>query len=415
METSLVIAETVQPRAAEASLRLEVVTSPEVLENLRTDWTDLLARSASPEPMLSPTWLLPWWRIYGGGRELRVGVFYQGEQLVGLAPLQHRRHWYRPGIPFWRLEPLGADVDEQDGVGSDYLNIIAQTGREKAVADSLADSLASGKFGKWSEFVIPSMDEGNIMVPLLGQALNRVGLTVASPITGAAPYIPLPRTWPDYLQSLHQKKRYVITRSMRDFETWTGGAWKLHQARNTADLAEGSRILADLHNARWHADGETGAFQQRRFQAFHADVMQRLLEENRLELTWLTAHGEPIAALYNVIENNKVYFYQSGRRTDLPKGQRPGIVILAMAIQRAIASGRREFDFLAGPSQYKSQFAPLQRSLVELRAVPSCLNEQVRRWAQLGKRGARFLIHQVRSTFPRWLGTGKPNANQNPD
>ena len=95
--------------------------------------------------MLSPTWLPPWWEIYGRDRHLRAGLFFDGDRL-GLAPLQRRRFWYRPGIPFWRLEPLGADVDEQDGVGSDYLNVIAEEGQEGMVAEHLSRALSGRGF-----------------------------------------------------------------------------------------------------------------------------------------------------------------------------------------------------------------------------------------------------------------------------
>ena len=74
-----------------AALRLEIVTVPERLEALRSDWAMLLARSASNEPMLSPTWLLPWWQVYGHDRQLRVGLFFDGDRVVGLAPLLRRR------------------------------------------------------------------------------------------------------------------------------------------------------------------------------------------------------------------------------------------------------------------------------------------------------------------------------------
>ena len=88
-----------------------------------------------------------------------------------------------------------------------------------------------------------------------------------------------------------------------------------------------------------------------------------------LELLWLVVRGEPIAASYNVVFGNKVYFYQSGRRMDVPKAVRPGIAMHALAIQRSIEAGRREYDFLQGASRYKRDLALASRALVTLRAV----------------------------------------------
>jgi CelD/BcsL family acetyltransferase involved in cellulose biosynthesis len=92
-----------------------------------------------------------------------------------------------------------------------------------------------------------------------------------------------------------------------------------------------------------------------------------------LDLLWLTVRGEPVAALYNIVYGNKVYFYQSGRKIDVPKGVRPGIVIHLYAMQRAIAAGIREYDFLNGATPYKRQLASGTRALITLRAVSPSL------------------------------------------
>ena len=59
---------------ATAPLTASVVTEPMIAEGLRAEWHELLGHSDSDEPMLSPIWLLNWWRIWGSvdGRQLRL-------------------------------------------------------------------------------------------------------------------------------------------------------------------------------------------------------------------------------------------------------------------------------------------------------------------------------------------------------
>jgi CelD/BcsL family acetyltransferase involved in cellulose biosynthesis len=133
--------------------------------------------------------------------------------------------------------------------------------------------------------------------------------------------------------------------------------------------------------------------------------MPQLLERGELELMWLSVRGEPVAAHYNIVGNGEVYHYQCGRRIDLPRGLRPGIVLLAHAVQRAIAAGRREFDFLAGMAQYKMLLTQTTRPLVQVRAVRSCLVERLRAWAERGIRWARAVRDSVHP------GDGKPAAH----
>src|SRR5262249_10830335 len=120
------------------------------------------------------------------------------------------------------------------------------------------------------------------------------------------------------------------------------------------------------------------------FNAFHDAMLPRLLDMDALQLLWLCARGRPVAAMYNIVWNNKVYFYQSGRDTTLPGNLRPGVVIIARAMQQAIEAGRREFDFLGGDSTYKMQLALATRPLVELRVARPGVRETARRLIESG-------------------------------
>ena len=96
---NLIAASQVPP--VQRRLACKILRAFEDVQNLRARWDDLLARSARPEIVLTPDWLLTWWRVFGpqDGRQLRLALFTDGDRLVGLAPLLARRHWYRPGIP----------------------------------------------------------------------------------------------------------------------------------------------------------------------------------------------------------------------------------------------------------------------------------------------------------------------------
>jgi CelD/BcsL family acetyltransferase involved in cellulose biosynthesis len=372
-------------------LTCTVVTDPVRLEALRPDWLALLARSAGNEPMLGPTWLTAWWRVFGPtqGRQLRLALFHDGGRLVGLAPLLRRTHWYRPGLPFRRLEPLGSGERDEETICSDYLNVIAERGAERRVAGRLAAELAAGALGRWDELVLPLMDGLHPMPALLVEAFRAAGLSAELTVTGSAPYVLLPPTWEAYLKGLGKKERYGVVRPLRDFEEWAGGEARLERAASAADLARGTAVLIDLHQRRWQAAGQLGRFAVPRFRQFHEAVLPPLLAEGALELAWLSVRGEPVAVQYNLIWDNKVYFYQCGRRLDVPDGVRPGTVLLARLIRGAIEAGRREFDFLNGDAPYKRQLASASRPVVEVRAVRPSWRERARLLVQHGKRWVR--------------------------
>jgi CelD/BcsL family acetyltransferase involved in cellulose biosynthesis len=215
--------------------------------------------------------------------------------------------------------------------------------------------------------------------------------------TTEAPYFVLPASWDAYLQSLNAAKRRYLLKSWRDFESWCGGDWQLHRA-SAETLADGQAILQALHNHRWEEGaGIQGVFSRPRFTAFHQEFMTHLLRNDALDLFWLTADGEPIAVLYQIRANRKVYMYQCGRKLDVPPAVRPGIVLEILAVQDAIARGLSEYDFLGGLVQYKMQFAKTTRPLVELRIARPGPREWLRRGAEFVLNGARKLRRACRA------------------
>ena len=96
------------PDGAGASLRPEIVQSLEQLMRHRDAWIDLLGSSLCDQVTLSPLWLAAWWKLFGplGGRRLCACLFWEGSELVGLAPLQRR--WSKAGCVMRPMTNCGA-------------------------------------------------------------------------------------------------------------------------------------------------------------------------------------------------------------------------------------------------------------------------------------------------------------------
>jgi len=377
---------------------VEIVKDARGFDALRPAWSELSKRSATSEPTLDPEWMWAWWRVFGplGGRRLRLVTVREGERLIGIVPLLLRTHWYLPGLPYRRLELLGSGEPQEDEICSDYIGILAEEGAEAATVQAFARALGERDLlGDWDELVMPSM-AGDISLPeLLAAELRRAGIEASVETTNKAPYIRLPASYDAYLEALPSSRRYWLNRSVREVEKL--GKVELRRAETRDELARARKVLESLHGERWSERGnDAGVFASRRFRAFHDEVMPRLFDRGALDLLWLLVDDEPIAALYNIVWNGKTYFYQSGRRVDVPKGIRPGIAIHAMAIRRAIELGHREYDFLAGESQYKVKLSLDRRPIVRLRAVRSSVRERARLLSAHALRQVASLRNEIR-------------------
>ncbi len=349
-------------------------------EALRPDWEQLLERATQSELTQTPDWLLTWWRVFGAtqGRELRIGLFHEGDRLVGLAPLLSRRHWYRSLLPFRRLEFLASGEPVEDSICSNYSNIIAAAGCEANVAQAFVAAVNADAFGGWDEIVLPMMAGDTAMPELLVQAFQATGFHAEAEVVAAAPYIALPSRWEDYLKALSKDHRHKIKRGLAAFDKWSGGTTELECITKPADLARGMEILVQLHHHRWASDGELGVFRSPFFLGFHDRVTRILAERGGVEFLILRARGEPIAASYNLIWNKKVHAYQTGRRMDLPSHLSPCRVLDALGLQRDIGLGRREFDMLADDTRFKRTLATGVRPLVQVRAARRSVQEMIR-------------------------------------
>jgi CelD/BcsL family acetyltransferase involved in cellulose biosynthesis len=367
-------------------VRVVPVTHEATLAAHADAWAALLERSAANRPTRAPFWLLAWWQVFGsvGGRRLASALFYEGDRLVGLAPLLRRVAWYRRAVPFRRIELLATGESEADEIVSDYLGVVAERGYEQPVADALAAGIRQGTLGACDEVLLSALDGDDPMVPALATALGGQGMAVEQAAATPSPYIKLPATWEAYLAALSGSGRYLVNRSLRDFDKWAGKEVELVRVRAPADLEQGKRILVMLHEQRWKSSGEAGVFASRLFTRFHDAVLPALLERGALDLCWLNVRGQPIAVAYNLIWDNKVLFYQGGRTLEVPKAVRPGIVLHARNIRAAIEAGRSEYDFLAGMSQYKLQLSTARRPMLQIRAARAPVRDVARLAIELG-------------------------------
>lgn len=380
-------------------LKTEVISDPASMHKLAPEWESLLQRATLNSASIAPLWQNTWWDVFGAseGRRLRMLALRDDDRLIGLAPLLARTHWYRPGIPLRRLELLASGEPQADEICSDYNGLIAERGREDEVAREVVEQLSSGALGGWDELVMPAMLAGDPLVEAFAAALRSRGHAVSMEPSSTSPYITLPKTWDAYLASLSSSTRRLLKTTQRDLDRWAEGDVKFERARTPDEIERGFHILMSLHAERWQSaatdeqPGYGGVFASDPFRAFHQQLIGELRERDALELCWLSVAGEPIAALYNFVWNNKVYHYQSGRRLDLPKQVRAGIAIHAYAIRSAIEDGREEYDFLPGESQYKEQLAVGERQLVELRATHLPVVELARKVARRGLSGARAM------------------------
>ena len=352
------------------NLSFRLITEQSAMFSIAGDWSRLLAKSSDPRPMLDPRWMLGWWRQYGAGVELAVGVLFDGERPVGLAPLCIRNYHYGPGLVFRRLQFMGVDVDEWDGICSMYMGFISLPGYEADVIEDFIGRITAGEFGMWHEVMLGPMRSE---FPLSAQAkslFEKSGLRCEQKRRTVNYYVKLRSTWDEYLQSLPSGQRTRIHDALIDFERWASqnGGWKLEYATAGEALEKGFSTLLGLQHDR----------SSPRFIAFQHDYIASSADSQNIEIACLKVGNVPVAVVYGIRDGKEILVYHYGGAVQKPNQTNIGLVMNALLIQKAIAHGDEGVDFLSGGFGFDEDLATDQRPIVSLRIARPTWREAVR-------------------------------------
>ena len=312
----------------------------EILEDLDavgpTAWQTLHAASALRSPFLSWTWQSEWARTFAPGERLEIRrVTDDAGHLLGLLAL----HEAEPRV----LRLLGG-VDI-----SDYLDLLAESGRENEVWAALLASRPPTR-PIWDLHSIPAASPTVQRLPGLA-AEHGIDVTVA--VEERCPILELPTTWETYLAGLSGKHRHELLRKMRRLEREVPDA----RAVGLGSRTEVESRFDDFLTLHRQSRVGKARFMDERMEAFFRRVAGLLADAGGFRLWFLDAPGGPLASFLTLEWDGTVGLYNSGFRPEAASLS-PGLVLLAHVVRDAIERGCRRFDFLRGEERYKYEFEP---------------------------------------------------------
>ena len=346
---------------------------------LEENWNSLLSSSSSNNFFLRWEWLWNWWEVFEtGDMELCILLIEKEKgEVVGIAPFYLIRRSLGGIYPVKCLMFLGTQTESLGSVGSEYMNIICREGEEENIAQYLFDQIVKHNF--CDEIYLCKMDTSSIAFNLFKKIATRGRLLSIVFNESKSPYISLHSTWEEYLNGLSASMRYKIRNERRKLEKSTGNI-AIRSTSDEIELSSDFQEFIRLHQTRWLSRNMGGAFLSAKFTLFHKKVVRSLMKSGYLDLVFLSVGGKIKAAMYNIIYNNKVYFYLSGLDTNGSKGSF-GLLLHSYCIEEAIKRGMDEYDFmLKGKLDgYKDQWTKDHRVLADLYITKHGITKQYMR------------------------------------
>ncbi|MBI1885026.1 MAG: GNAT family N-acetyltransferase [Chloroflexi bacterium] len=300
----------------------------EDLDRLEPEWRSLLARTATPTVFRSPAWLRAWWDEFADGRELALFTV-RGDSLIAVAPLMQEGS---------RLAFAG------DPQVCDYMDFTTAPGAEAGALSALFAALVQEP---WQELSLWGLADGSPTLQLLPELAGRLGLAVEVDLEDVCPRVELPATWEEYQGGLSKKDRHELRRKRRRLSE--AGDADLECLRSPDDVAAALDDFLRLHAT---SRTEKALFMTGPMARFFRRLVVDLAGEGQVRLYFLRLNGVRTAGVLCFEGEEELLLYNSGYDPAYASSS-VGVLSKALALEKAIGSGKRCFDFLRGAEPYK--------------------------------------------------------------
>ena len=351
------------------ALEVRVYDTGESLCSLQNEWEQLISEFTAATTFSTPDWLLPWWRAFGSGQQLKVLGFRDSSRLIGLAPLTITPHAAPGRMRLKLLRLMG------DGSGdSDNLDLPVLPGYEQPFFDALLDFL-DGNNIDWDFCQFNKLPNNSPAGTLLLPRLQGRGYRL---YTFQRPWLVtnLPAEWETYLAQLSSENRNNLKRYTRRL----GRHYhvEIYKCTKEADLPKCLEELFELHQERWQLRGEPGTFASTARRTFYFDLSCALLKHGNLEFWLLTLNGKTAAAQFCFRHGETVFLLQEGFDPS-HSADRVGFILRGHVLEQLVAAGVRRYDFLFGQSEGKQTWVPQLQHYLDIH------------FAKPGSRGSLYL------------------------
>lgn len=343
--------------------RISIIDSLEQWEALRTEWNDLLGKSAMPNLFLSWEWLYSWAECFlSDKRELFILIVYEGNEIVGIAPWCRRRI-SKVLFSLRQLEFLGTPE-----AGSDYLDVFMKKGREKEVTRFIYDFLVGDAEALWDRLQLYDIPSNSLFLLHLLTRIKESGKYVRTEDASFCPIAVLPKTEDEFFAGLSSRRGQRFRQDLRTLNK----QGKVEHLTVSSDKIQ--TALKDFFILYTEKAGWPGEDLHRLISSF---VDKKGPESVQIDFM-TTDSGCCIGGLLHLRFHNTLYMYLMAIDKTYNSKVSIGNLLVGLCIINAIRSGVSCYDFLKGIEGYKFHWSNNGKTssnvdFIQKKPIPVCL------------------------------------------
>lgn len=332
-------------------------------QSLEDRWEALLQEAGVGHNVFSTwLWLSTWWKHYHSSKKPMIIHAEEDGRILAIAPLMSCTYRMKGLAKVRKLEVMGGDVSEYRDI------LISERGRE--CLNGMASYLTH-HVGRWDWIEAKDVSDASNIVHLskMYDSGYLRSLHIRRRPTHICPYIWLGKPYSQIIK----ERSHNLRKNLRKGARQLGEIHKLGLSRyDELGLSpkEAFESFVKLHQKRWAAKGMRGLFAEdgAKSREFHLDISRRFAEKGWLGLYFLTADGEPIAAMHGYEYRQRYCAYLVGLDPDYSRYSVGNLLVMYL-VERLSARGFSELDFARGDENWKLSWTDSYRVNLELRLV----------------------------------------------
>ena len=330
-------------------LKIHEVDTVEGFLKLQNYWNVLLKKSECDIAVLTWEHTLISVKNLEENQKLKILYITSDDRIIAIAPLKRSRYNLNL-IKYNVLEPLDF------GNATDYSGLIL-TEQAFECLQMFISYLYQQK--DWNLLSFSNIPEDSILIKLVTTNPNFFS-KFRIERTDICPYIQLPGSIDEFLNSLKTHFRKQLRRCLRNIEKDYGKV-ELKESREFESMENAISVFFDLHQERWNSKGTSGAFHSSKIRNMFIERAKIFLEKDWLGLYFLMVNDKPVAVNYTLEYTKKTSSCLTGFDPEYNRYSVSNLLLLKV-IERCISKGFTEYDFMRGEESYKSKWTKKYRT-----------------------------------------------------
>ncbi len=352
----------VRPEASShtsSEMTMSVELSFEASGISREHWDEFI-NDAGGEIYSSFDWCRIWWRHFGEGRSLRLFIFRQQDQLVGLIPMFVEQVWLGP-THIKLAKPVGSDF-AMDVFGLPTLARCHESIYKRLISELIEHEKCDAI---WFGFVPFQHHSVTTVKRLANGATGSVAIARQNDAEVLTSF-DLSTNFDGYVAGLGKAARQNVRRQLSLLNKAT--CVQKTVVHTPIDPEGEFRAFIDLHTRQWEAEGLPGHFGDwPGSDAFNQELVNELAALDRLRIMHLRADHRIVASQFAFTFGSRGYWRLAARAIDKELARYGlGVLGLMQLLEEMSAEGIRHLEGGYGRYPYKLVYGAKEEPVVSL-------------------------------------------------